>query len=251
MEKDPNYIYEEHYWRSIEGPFTIQHCKICRSIKKRFTALRRLVFQPRGRMRERIVEYPLALAAMSNLPKGSRVADLGGASSLLGLYLTSLGHEVHVLDLRPSPLKHPKLHVQQIDAFDNDLPDNHFDGISCISVIEHVGIVRYGGQERIDGDVALLKEMRRLCKIQGLMVLSGPYGKGHDPETDGPPSGYRIYNRERLKKLVEDFEVESLQFFVIENGVWVEKDQRAADQAPTSRPINGIFFARLCNPIQK
>ena len=247
MESDPNYIYEEHQWRSIEGPFTIQHCKVCRSIKKRFTALRRLVFQPRGRMRERIVEYPLAIAAMAKLSKGSRVADLGGASSLLGLYLTSLGHEVHVLDLRPSPLQHPNLRVQQIDAFDNTLPDNHYDGISCISVIEHVGIVRYGGEQRINGDFVLLKEIQRLCKIQGLIVLSGPYGKGHNPETDGPPSGYRIYNRDRLDILLQGFDVASRQFFVMEGGVWLEKDQQTADQVPTSRPINAIFFAQLLN----
>ena len=194
------------------------------------------------------MEYPLAIAAMAKLPQGSRVADLGGASSLLGLYLTSLGHEVHVLDLRPSPLQHPNLKVQQIDAFDNDLPDNHFDGISCISVIEHVGIVRYGGQERIDGDLVMLKEMRRLCKPNGLIVLSGPYGKGHDPENDGPPAGYRIYNQDRLDKLLQGFGVESLQFFVMENGVWLEKDQQTADRVPTSRPIDAIFCTQLRNP---
>jgi SAM-dependent methyltransferase len=248
MKDDPNYIYEEKQWRSIEGPFTIQHGKVSRSIKKRFTALRRMVFQPRGRMRERIVEYPLAIAALAKLPKGSSVADLGGASSLLGLYLTSLGHEVHVLDLRPSPLQHPNLQVQQIDAFDNDLPDNHFDGISCISVIEHVGIVRYGGEQRIDGDLALLKEIQRLVTPQGLIVLSGPYGKGHDPETNGPPLGYRIYDRDRLDILLQRFTVESLQFFVMEDGVWVEKDRQTADRVPTSRPINAIFFAQLRNP---
>jgi len=193
------------------------------------------------------VEYPLAIAALAKLPKNSRVADLGGASSLLGLYLTSLGHEVHVLDLRLSPLQHPNLKVQQINAFDNTLPDNNFDGISCISVIEHVGIVRYGGEQRIDGDFAMLKEMQRLCKPQGLIILSAPYGKGHDPENDGPPSGYRIYNRDRLDKLLQGFDVESLQFFEMENGVWIEKDQQSADQTPKSRPVNAIFFAQLCN----
>ena len=36
------------------------------------------------------MEYPLAIAAMAKLPKDARVADLGGASSLLGLYLPFL-----------------------------------------------------------------------------------------------------------------------------------------------------------------
>ena len=64
---------------------------------------------------------------------------------------------------------------------------------------------------------------------------------------DGPPAGYRIYNQDRLAKLIEGFEVEALQFFVMENGVWIERDQQTADQAPTSRPINAIFITQLRN----
>ncbi|MBN1845698.1 MAG: DUF268 domain-containing protein [Sedimentisphaerales bacterium] len=250
MQRDSNYIYEEDQWRLLEGPFTLEHCKWHRSIQKRCRSLRRLFFRPRARIRERIVEYPLAIAALGRLPAGSRVADLGGASSLLGLYLAALGHQVQVLDLRPSPLRHPMVQVRQLDIFANDLPDDCLDGISCISVIEHVGIVRYGGAERVDGDLALCREMRRLCRPGGLVLLSAPYGRGHDPAKDGRPAGFRIYDRDRLERLLDGFSRESVRFFVMNEGVWRQTDQQTADQVATSRPCNAIFFAELRCPDQ-
>ena len=245
MADEENYIYAESDWRLIDGPFTVKHNKWHHSLKKRARRLRRCFFQPAGRVRERAVEYPLVVSTLGRLEGRCRVADVGGASSMLGLNLVYLGHEVHVLDLRRCPLKHPDLHAQQVDVFDNGFPESYFDAISCISVIEHVGIARYGGIERQLGDLALMHEMQRLCRPDGLVVLSGPYGSGHEPARDGEPRGYRIYDRERLSKLVEDFKVESLRFFVMEKGCWREREQKAADGVVTSRPIDAIFFAEL------
>ena len=132
-----------------------------------------------------------------------------------------------------------------MDAFDNDLEDDFFDAISCISVIEHVGIERYGGQARPQGDMQLMAELGRLVRPGGMVVVSAPYGRGHDPAIQGKPTGYRIYDRERLGSLVAGFNVDSLQFFVMEQGCWVEVDQAKADEVSTSRPIDAIFFARL------
>jgi len=245
MSVSENYIYSETSRQEIEGPFAIEQRKWFRTLQKRGTELRRLFFRPAGRLRERIVENPLTLTAMSQLKVPSRVADLGGASSLLGLELVYLGHEVYILDLRPYHLQHPRLVSKRIDILNNDFPDNYFDAICCISVIEHVGIARYGGQECPDRDLALSKEIGRLTRPDGLVLLSGPYGKGHDPRHDGKPHGYRIYNRDRLKKVFQGFEVESLRFFIMEKGCWLEKDQEIADNIPTARPIDAIFFAQL------
>ena len=245
MTKTNDYIYTESQCLQIEGPFTYRQSKWYRSLKKRFSALRKLIFHRVGRLRERIVEYPLVVAAAGSLPSGSRVADIGGASGLLALQLVYLGHEVHVLDLRAYLMHHPRLISQQLDVFDNNLDDNYFDAVSCISVIEHVGIERYGGRSRPDGDFALMREIKRLTQPRGLVLLSAPYGNGHDPACDGKPSGFRIYNRNRLKNLLEGYQTESLRFFVMENGCWLEKDQQTADKTPTCRPIQAIFFAQL------
>ena len=239
-----DHIYSESRWQLIEGAFTFRQPKWYHSLKKRATALRRLLVRPAGRMRERIVEMPLVIAGMSRVPAG-RVADLGGASSTLAAQLVYLGHEVHVLDLRCYPLQHPKLSAQTIDIFDCELPDDYFDAISCISVIEHVGITRYGGQAIADGDFKLMAELNRLCGPAGVIMLSAPYGRGHEPAGDGQPAGYRIYDRERLARLLEHCDVQSLRFFVMQEGCWVEREQRAADDVRTSRPISAIFFAEL------
>ena len=239
-----DHIYAECHWQLIEGPFTFRQPKWYHSLKKRATALRRLLVRPAGRMRERIVEMPLVIAAMSRVPAG-RVADLGGASSTLAAQLVYLGHQVHVLDLRCYPLQHPNLSAQTIDIFDCELPDDYFDAISCISVIEHVGITRYGGQVIPDGDFKLIAELNRLCRPGGSVMLSAPYGRGHDPASDGAPHGYRIYDRERLARLLEHSDVQSLRFFVMQEGCWVEQGQQAADDVRTSRPISAIFFAEL------
>ncbi len=245
MKQVEHHIYNENDCGLIEGPYTICENKWIRSIKKRASALRKLFSKQPGRIRERIAEYPYTIGAMAALPAGSKVADLGGASSMLALELVYLGHEVYVLDLRRCPLKHPKLQARQINAFDNDLPDDLFDAMSCISVIEHVGIVRYGGREQVDGDFAMITEARRLIKPGGFLILSAPYGQGHDPAAEGEPKGFRAYDRERLDKLTQDFEITDLKFFVIENGVWLDKPQAVADQTPVARPVCCIFLANL------
>lgn len=245
MPKDRDYIYEEDQWRTFKGPFLVERHRMLHSLAKRGQWLRRLLFRPAGRLRERIVEYPLAIAAMASLPAGSRVADIGGASSLLGLELTALGHEVTVLDLRDCPLRHPRLHAMRKDLFQADLPAGSFDGITCISVIEHVGFARYGGTATPDGDMAMMAHLARLCRPGGVLALSAPYGRGHDQLVEGKPYGFRFYDRARLSRLCKGFEVHSLRFFTIENGCWVERSQDAADTVATTRPVSAIFLALL------
>jgi 2-polyprenyl-3-methyl-5-hydroxy-6-metoxy-1,4-benzoquinol methylase len=247
MKSQPDYVYSEKQFQQIEGPFTFEQSKLDHSLTKRFSCLRRLFFSRTARLRERIFEYPLTIAALAELPVPCRIADVGGTSSLLPLELTSLGHEVHVLDLRPCSLKHPCLFTHQINLFDNKFEDNFFDAVTCISVIEHVGLPRYGGEARPDADFEMMKEFARLIRPKGRLIISAPYGKGHDPGTEGAPMGYRIYDRKRLEKLLAKFKIEKLRFAVIEQGVWLEKTQSEADLCPTSRPIKAVFFATLAN----
>lgn len=245
MHKDDGYIYPEKDYEQIKAPFSFRYSKWCRSFEKRARAVQRLFTHPMARISERVVENPLAIAAMSKLKKGSLIVDLGGASSLLGLNLVYLEYKVQVMDLRPHPLHHPDLISKQTDFFNNNLSDSQFDAICCISVIEHVGLDRYGGKSQKDADFKMADEIKRICKPNGIVVISGPYGMGHDPVTDGKPNGFRVYNKTRLDRLIAGFEVESLRFFVMTNGCWTEQQQEIADGVPTARPVEGIFFADL------
>lgn len=246
--RDEHYIYSEDEYGLIEGPFVYEICKWHNTIRKRLRAVRRLLFRPRGRLRERIVEYPLALAVLGTLGEAKHIADIGGASSKFALEAVYLGHEVDVVDLRECPLRHPRLHSRQMNLFDNTLPDDSFDATVCISVIEHVGLERYGGRTGDQDDMRFMGELRRLTRPGGKVIVSGPYGQGHEPAADGYPRGYRIYDRSRLEALMTGFERERVQFFEMRQGIWLETDQNSADTIATARPVNGIFFAVLRVP---
>jgi len=245
MSDDNGYVYSEDELALFKDGFARKRPGLVRSLEKRLTSIRRRFCRYSGRIRARIAEYPLAIAAMGTLPAGSRIAEIGGASSLLGLNLVCLGHEVHVIDLRPCPLKHPKLFSRQVNFFESGLEDSQFDGVTCISVIEHVGIERYNGPRIEGGDFKMMAEISRICRPGGLVVLSAPYGRGHDPTGGVKPRGYRVYNRDRLSRLLAGFSVESLRFFSMTNGAWIEAEQASADLTPTARPPKTVFVARL------
>ena len=52
-------------------------------------------------MNERIIEVPFAIHALSALPRGSRVLDLGCTESSLPMQLAALGYQVTGFDFRP------------------------------------------------------------------------------------------------------------------------------------------------------
>lgn len=248
MPSSPDYIYSQADLDIIEGPFTTQRSKFARSLEKRAANLCKFLSPQQGRLRERVAEVPLVIAAMAQLPPNSKVADIGGASSLLPLQLTYLPLHVHVFDFRNVPFQHPNLTFTQGDLLEANLPDNSFDAVSCISVIEHVGIARYGGKSQPDRDLQMIAELQRITKPQGSILISAPYGQPHNPQTDGPPQGFRIYDANRLQQLCQNAKIKSLKFFTIQSGTWLDTPQTTADQVRPNRPINAIFFAHLINP---
>ncbi len=171
---------------------------------------------------ERILEVPFALAAVGALATGASVLDVGCAESLLALQLASLGYRVTGIDLRKYPFEHDNLEVVVGMIEEWGGPAEPFDGIICLSSIEHFGLGAYG--EDVGDPLADKKAMALLktwIKPDGTLILSVPFGAATDTPT------MRVYNTQRLDDLLEG---------------WVTKERRYARRTSpikweiTSRP---------------
>lgn len=152
---------------------------------------------------ERVVEQPFVFAALAGLAPGSRVLDVGGSESTVGLSLASLGHQVWVVDPRGYPLAHPTLHAAacRLDELDPELGE--FDAAVVLSAVEHFGLGHYAGSgeaERLD--IAALSELARRVRPGGVLVLTTPFGRAGVDEFE------RIYDRPGLDELLAGWEVQ-------------------------------------------
>jgi hypothetical protein len=156
-----------------------------------------------GAVNERIVEQPFVHGALAGLRPGSRVLDVGGGESLVGLGLASLGHRVTVVEPAGYPYQHPNLTVveQTLDEVEVDEP---VDAVVLLSAIEHFGIGAYAnnGELDADADLAAMKRVRDLLAPDGVVVLTTPFGPAAVDELE------RTYDVDRLRSLFDGFRIE-------------------------------------------
>jgi len=191
----------------------------------------------------RWMEYPLALNLLDAAP-GMKVLEVGaGFISIPSLFLVSeKGCEVTAIDKRNyddqsrhyiektrARLKIPKgkLNIMTMDAEKLDFPDNTFDRVSAISMIEHLPLFK---------DAIVLKELGRVLKPGGKLVLTVPFNLGHHIETEtwgGDDYEQRHYNdytiRERLINPTLLYFVRAVAFGEIDDAVgknYLKLDQK-------------------------
>lgn len=156
-----------------------------------------------GAVNERIVEQPFVHGALAALPPGSRIVDVGGGESLVGLGLASLGHHVTVIEPAGYPYAHPNLTVNErtLEEYEPDAP---VDAVILLSAIEHFGIGAYAnnGELDADADLAAMKVVRDLLAPDGVVVLTTPFGPSAVNELE------RTYDLDRLRSLFDGFSVE-------------------------------------------
>lgn len=92
--------------------------------------------------------------------------------------------------------------------------DSTFDVIVLCSVVEHIGIVgRYGSEESPDADIMAMRKVWRLLTEDGIVLVTLPIGTDavHRP-------WHRVYGKERLPRLLAEFEVVKSRFLIKEPG---------------------------------
>jgi len=170
-----------------------------------------------------------------------RVLDFGcGHSSYLGLIAAEAGYEVTSLDLETVNwlYSHPHLKFHQGDIFSFNFPEKSFELIINCSSIEHVGLAgRYGVKEnRSDGDIEIMAKMRLILKPEGRMLLTIPVGK----DAIFPPL-HRVYGKERLSKLLENFVIEKEEYWVKNNqNKWTQVEESIALSKDSNQNLYGL-----------
>jgi hypothetical protein len=91
----------------------------------------------------------------------------------------SVFREVEVIDLRPLPMKIPRVRFHQLDLM-QPIPQEWIestDSLSCLHTIEHFGLGRYGDELDPLGHEKGLAQMLKMVSPGGRFYLSTPVGR--------------------------------------------------------------------------
>lgn len=193
-------------------------------------------------MNERIIEIPYAIGCLCALPKGSKVLDLGCTESTFSLQAATLGYRVSGFDFRKYPYVHPNLVFVQGDILKLPFGADDFDAVFCISTIEHIGLGFYNDPLAQEGaDHQAMKELYRVLKRGGTLVLTVPYG------TEIANNHHQVYNRDTLRRLLDGFKIQEDRYFISsdkkngsESNYWEEAGELKAAQVVSGDLANCV-----------
>ena len=169
---------------------------------------------------ERVIERPFVF---QHLPenKGARILDIGCADSIMPIEMASLGYEVYGNDYKIYPFRHPKFKFIVGDALNLKFSDNFFDAITCISVLEHVGLSKdFGEATKERKDKLLMEKIRKMLKKKGILILTVSFGISRILSNKHT----RVYNSAECKLLFSSWKKLAERYFYYNEkaNAWLE-----------------------------
>lgn len=115
----------------------------------------------------------LARQLANDLP--SRHLDIGSDAKLI--CTLSAFVPIEFMDVRPLEANLPGLKCTQGDILDLSMSDGSVPSLSCLHVVEHIGLGRYGDPIDPLGSQKALSELARVLSPGGRLFLSVPVGR--------------------------------------------------------------------------
>jgi SAM-dependent methyltransferase len=177
---------------------------------------------------ERIIEIPFVF---KNLPEPpTKILDVGCCESQILDTLGRLGFDNWGIDMRNC--YESFIRFIQGDARKMKFKDNEFDIVTCVSTLEHIGLVDTPYYtDKVwdkDGDKRAMKEMVRVVKKGGLIILTLSYGQG----SLGLSKWIRFYNKIKIAELFSGLEINILkeQYSIQGKELWDIVDESIASK---------------------
>mgnify|MGYP001809903028 CR=1 FL=1 len=100
--------------------------------------------------------------------------DIG--SDIKFVSIVSTYQKIIFFDYRPVNLKLSNLECNQADLLSLNFPDRSIISISCMHVVEHIGLGRYGDEINANGSFLAMKELQRILAPGGYLFFVVPVG---------------------------------------------------------------------------
>jgi len=98
------------------------------------------------------------------------------SSSLYFCSLVSAFLKVRYFDYRPADLVLDNLISESADLLSLPFSDESIQSLSCMHVVEHIGLARYGDSLNPDSDLKAISELKRVLAPDGLLLFVVPVG---------------------------------------------------------------------------
>ena len=98
------------------------------------------------------------------------------SSSLYFVSIASAFVPITFYDYRPAPLTLGNLRCKRADLTSLPFADESVDSLSCMHVVEHIGLERYGDPFSPQGDIAAMRELARVLGRGGRLLFAVPIG---------------------------------------------------------------------------
>jgi len=142
-----------------------------------------------------------------------------GSTYEMSCYLAGITN-AHFIDLRPIEADIPNLELLKGEIEDLPFEDNSLESVSCLHVIEHIGLGRYGDKLNIDGSRSACKELSRVLKPGGFLYLSTPIGRERICF-----NAHRVFNPLTILGYCKDLEL--VEFNMVDDDGELHKDIEA------------------------
>ncbi len=108
---------------------------------------------------------------------------------------------VHFYDYRPAQLNLFGLESKRADLMSLPFADDSIESISCMHVVEHIGLERYGDPFDPKGDLKAISELKRVTSINGDLLFVVPLGS----QAIIQYNAHRIYTYDQVLSYFSEF----------------------------------------------
>ena len=128
------------------------------------------------------------------------------SSSLYFCGILSAFQSVEFYDYRPADLNLDNLVSKRVDIHNLPFPSNSVKSLSCMHVVEHIGLGRYGDKLDFDGDLRAIDELKRVVATKGNLIFVVPIGIQRICF-----NAHRVYNHDTILTFFCEFKLKEFQ----------------------------------------